>query len=86
MKEQANITITSKIRSTVYRKIQEDYDLRVKIAADTGKREQAIYLNAYRDSEKIENVFIIKSFQKHTGWSDAEIFEKEGKQSIINAS
>ena len=85
MKEQANITITSKIKSTVYRKIQEDYDLRVKIAADTGKREQAIYLNAYRDSEKIENIFIIKSFQKHTGWSDSEIFEREDKKAIIDA-
>ena len=34
MKEQANITIPRKIKSTVYRKIREDYELRLKIAAD----------------------------------------------------
>ncbi|GEN74121.1 hypothetical protein [Chryseobacterium lathyri] len=84
MKEQANITIPTKIKHTVYRKIREDYDLRLKIAADTGKRESAIYLNAYRDSEKIENIFIIQSFQRHTGWTDGEIYEKD-VQEIIDA-
>ncbi|GAB0155907.1 hypothetical protein CHRYSEOSP005_11690 [Chryseobacterium sp. Alg-005] len=84
MKEQANITIPRKIKPTVYRKIQEDYDLRLKIAADTGKRESAIYLNAYRGSEKIENIFIIQSFQRHTGWTNAEIYE-EDIQEIIDA-
>lgn len=84
MKERANITIPKKIKPTVYRKIQEDYDLRVKIAADTGKREQAIYLNAYRDSEKIENIFVIQSFQRHTGWSNNEVYEEDVQQ-IIDA-
>ncbi|MCQ4139189.1 hypothetical protein [Chryseobacterium sp. EO14] len=84
MKNQTNITIPSKIKPAVYRKIQEDYDLRLKIAADTGKREITIYQNAYRSSDRIENVFLIKSFQRHTGWTDEEIFE-ENVSEIIDA-
>lgn len=77
MKEQANITIPRKLKNTVYRKIREDLELREKIEKDTGKKREALYQNAYRDSEKIESIFIIQSFQRHTGWSNAEIYEED---------
>jgi len=78
-----NIANHSRIKLTVSRKIQEDYDLRCAIASDIGVRESTVYLWAYRKSKMIENYFFIQSFKKHTQWSDADIFEDI--QSIIDA-
>lgn len=83
MKE-ANITNPKRISITVYRKIQEDYDLRVAMASDLGMRESALYLAAYRKSKSLENYFYIQSFKKHTGWKDDQIFVVD-KQEIIDA-
>ncbi|OCK53203.1 hypothetical protein BA768_01210 [Chryseobacterium sp. CBo1] len=83
MKE-ANITNPKRISITVYRKIQEDYDLRAAMASDLGMRENALYLAAYRKSKSLENYFYIESFKKHTGWTDDQIFEVD-KQEIIDA-
>ena len=72
--KQANITKTNKIKDTVYRKIQEDYDLRIKIARDVQMRENALYLAALRNAKRIEHYFIIEAFKKHSGWDDDQIF------------
>ncbi|SIS72910.1 MULTISPECIES: hypothetical protein [Chryseobacterium] len=77
MKEQTNIVNNRKIKTTVSRKIQDDYDLRVTIASEIGMRESALYLAAYRNSKTLENYFFIESFKKHTEWKDEQIFESE---------
>lgn len=77
MKEQTNIVNPQRIKPTVYRKIQEDYDLRVTIANEIDIRESTLYMAAYRNSKLIENYFVIESFKKNTGWKSEEIFEED---------
>lgn len=77
MKEPTNIVNPRRIKNTVSRKIQDDYELRVAIANENGLREPSLYQAAYRNSKLIENYFIIQSFKKFSGWKDEEIFESE---------
>ncbi|WP_312900238.1 hypothetical protein [Chryseobacterium taichungense] len=75
MKNQTNIVKPRKIRQEVFQEILTDYDLRKKIADETGNRETAVYNWAYRESDKVSNYFVIKTIKKHTGWADTKIFQ-----------
>lgn len=74
MKNQANILKPKRIRREVFREILDDYELRKKIADETGNRETAVYNWAYRESDKVSNYFVVKTIKKHTGWTDNKIF------------
>jgi hypothetical protein len=75
MKNQANIVKPRKIRDEVFREILDDYELRKRIADETCNRESTVTNWAYRQSDKVFNYFVIKTFKKHTGWNDTKIFQ-----------
>lgn len=75
MKNQANILKPKRIRPEVFREILDDYELRKKIADETGNRETAVYNWAYRESDKVSNYHVIKTIKKHTGWNENKIFK-----------
>lgn len=76
MKNQTNILKHKKISVEVFREILGDYDLRKKIADETGNRESAVSNWAYRESDKVSNYHVVKIIKKHTGWADSKIFQK----------
>ncbi|SHH89696.1 hypothetical protein SAMN05421866_4180 [Chryseobacterium oranimense] len=77
MKNQTNILKPRKIKGEVFRKILDDYNLRKKIADETGNRETAVSNWAYRESDKVLNYFAVKAIKKHTGWTDKQIFQSQ---------